>query len=736
MFRHIGGGWLLLGLLCTFRPASAQISLVGADNGLPVKDAVVRFSAASGASETAFTSDDGVAAWPAFDVNYVVVYATGFQPLQDTVNGIRQKRYSLVPLKVQMDEVVITGQYHPNEASASVYDVQVFDRKNIELRAANNLSDLLQYENSILISRDPFLGAGININGVSGNNVKILQDGVPVIGRENGNIDISQLDLSNVERVELVRGPMSETYGSDALAGVINLVSKKRQHDGVSANGKLYYESNGTYNAGAGASARKKKHEVSIHFGHNFFDGYSQKDTSRAQLWKPKEQYLGDLGYALRFSKGYFRYQGSAAHERLINKGNIIATPYEAYAFDDYYSTFRMSHKLFADIETGKHTSLNFTNAFSNYERSLKSFRKDMVNLKQSDLSGNNYTNLFRQYLFRGTYSTYRSWKKINFQAGYDITLDEARGDRTGSVTRRMNDYAFFGSAEYTPVKSLLIRPAMRVIVNSAYHAPLVPSIHVKFDPAKYLSFRASFARGFRAPSVKELYLDFEDSNHNLKGNTRLKPELSNYAHFGADLHGNIKSFRWSVEPGVYYNHIYNKISLAQINSNALEYTYINIDDFRSYGGELQAWIERGPVKIQGGINPAAYRNNLHDVASTPYRHTLNYNGSFTFSAAKCGVSMGLFYKHFGRVTVYAVENNTVVPYSVNGYNTLDFTLSKSLFRKTLVLSAGIKNIFNNITTKGNPDTGDVHGGSEQDQALTGMGRFYFGGIQLNIGKN
>ena len=77
---------------------------------------------------------------------------------------------------------------------------------------------------------------------------QILVDGIPVIGRTNGNIDISQLSLTNIERVEIVKGPMSTLYGTDALGGVINLISAKDTENKFSANGIGTYESVGRYN--------------------------------------------------------------------------------------------------------------------------------------------------------------------------------------------------------------------------------------------------------------------------------------------------------------------------------------------------------------------------------------------------------------------------------------------------------------------------------------------------------
>lgn len=735
MHRHSRGGVILFICLFISLHTNAQIKLISGKDGKPVNEAIINIIGNQNEHLTCISDQQGVFKKPPFAIKSLIIFATGYKTLYDTLNGSDPGSYILVPLKIEMGEVVITGQYHANEAANSIYQIQVFDQKNIELKAANNLSDLLEHENAILISRDPFLGAGININGITGNNVKILQDGVPVIGRENGSIDVSQLDLSEIERVELVRGPMSETYGSDALAGVINLISKKKSKDGIDAGIKLYYESNGTYNAHMHTAFRKKKNEFTLHGGRNFFDGYSEFDTLRSKQWKPKEQYLLDGGYTYHFSSGYIRYQGNFSKEKLISKGNIIATPYEAYAFDDYFNTIRMSHKIFADKELNNHASINLTNAYSHYERSRVSYRKDMVALTESGLPSNDYSNLFRQFLFRGTYSTFKAWKKINYQVGYDITFDESRGDRTGTAPRRINDFALFGSTEISSIKKVLIRPAVRLIYNTKYPAPIVPSLHVKYEPFHALSIRASYARGFRAPSVKELYLDFEDSNHNLHGNTNLKPELSDYAQVSFVFLKEIRKVQVSIQPDIFYNHIYNKISLAQLDANILEYTYINLEDYRNTGCNLQGSASYKTFSLSAGMTYTFYRTSLAGPPQTPpYSKAINYNSSVSWHSDKTGLSAGIFFKHTGTSIVYSLENETIKAYKIDSYNSVDCSIGKSFFKNALRIQAGLKNILNITTTKGSLADGEVHANG-QDEALVGMGRYYFTGIQYNFGK-
>ena len=138
----------------------------------------------------------------------------------------------------------------------------------------NDLSNVLEKELNVRISQDNILGSSISMQGISGQNVKILINEIPVIGRMNGNIDLSQINLSNIERIEIVEGPMSTIYGSDALGGTINIITKQ-----VSANTKVintYYESIGKYNCDLLLTNKKENSSSSYSFGRKYFNGWNK----------------------------------------------------------------------------------------------------------------------------------------------------------------------------------------------------------------------------------------------------------------------------------------------------------------------------------------------------------------------------------------------------------------------------------------------------------------------------
>ncbi len=160
-----------------------------------------------------------------------------------------------------------------------------------------NVADVLKYQANIRIQQDGILGSGMSMQGISGENVKILIDGVPVIGRQNGNIDLSQLNIYNVERIEVVEGPLSVQYGTNALAGTINIITKKTPKKSLDFQGSTYSESVGHFNANGMIGWQNEQQSIMFSGGRNFFSGWSAIDTSRFKEWKPKIQYFADAHY-------------------------------------------------------------------------------------------------------------------------------------------------------------------------------------------------------------------------------------------------------------------------------------------------------------------------------------------------------------------------------------------------------------------------------------------------------
>ena len=221
---------------------------------------------------------------------YVKISFIGYKVVYDTINTYQPKIYTLAPKNVSLNEFVVSGQYNENNPDKAVQKIKIIDSKKIEAMAAVNIEDVLSNALNIRITQDNVLGSGLTMQGLSGENIKIMLDGVPMIGRQNGNIDLSQINLNDVERIEIVEGPLSVSYGTNALAGTINIITKKVDDASTGVYAQAYTENIGNYNVDAGFHFNKKNHTVKLTGGRNFFDGWDPNDT----FWDDTQPQLAD----------------------------------------------------------------------------------------------------------------------------------------------------------------------------------------------------------------------------------------------------------------------------------------------------------------------------------------------------------------------------------------------------------------------------------------------------------
>ena len=128
----------------------------------------------------------------------------------------------------QLEEVVLTGQYNPQSVNKSVFEVEVLTQEDIKLLAGNNLADVLtQTLNMNVVPQAGEGRSGIEQFGFSSGYVKILVDNIPIVGDEGfGNaIDVTQINLDDIQQIEIIEGSMGVQYGADAVTGVVNIIT-------------------------------------------------------------------------------------------------------------------------------------------------------------------------------------------------------------------------------------------------------------------------------------------------------------------------------------------------------------------------------------------------------------------------------------------------------------------------------------------------------------------------------
>ena len=684
----------------------------------------------SGEPKYSMTGLDGLAVNTSREISKIAISYMGYTTYTDTLRPGQSLEVQLRPSMLNMDEVVVTAQYVPEKADKSIYKVAVINSRQIEQKAATNMADLLKDQSGMRVTQDPVFGTSLRMQGLSGENVKFLMDGVPMIGRMNGNFDLNQINLYNVDHVEIIEGPMSVIYGSNALAGVINIITKENKSSLLNTTANAYLESAGVYNFDGSVSFNKKKHGFSVEGGRNFFGGYSPVDTSRSQAFKPRRQFFFDGYYAFSADKFRIKIAGDYFNERIIDKGSLLS-PYFETAFDNEFTTIRYSVRTDASLKLGRKHFISFLASYSTWNRIRQTFFNDLTTLTKTPVqqSWAQDTNSIHSIIVRGTFARNDPGKKLNYQAGFDVDDETGTGEKIEGNKKEIGDYAGFLSVRYDPVKSVSLQPGLRFIYNTRFKAPLVYAFSARWAILDHLAVRFSYSHGFRAPSIKELYLVFVDVNHNIVGNPDLKSETSDNLNLNLSSGKENKKTAFNADLTVFYNFIRNVILLARENSFSTAYTYQNISRFRTAGFQLGCAYALYPaLKVQLGFSLTGITGSPDtEIPFEPFKWSPELTLSPSYRFIKPDLTLSIYYKYTGRSPQLGMDENKVGWQWIEAYNTLDFTAGKGFWNNRIRLSAGVKNIFNTTTipTSG-VSVGGGHGGSADGGMNIAWGRTVF----------
>ncbi len=634
---------------------------------------------------------------------------------------------------LELETVVVTGQYNPKPIDKSIYQIDLISSRQMEERGVNNLAEALSNETNVRLSVDPALGTSLQLQGMGGENVKFLLDGVPIIGRLDGNIDLTQINMDNVDHIEIVKGPMSVVYGTNALAGVVNIITKVNTRNSEILKLGSYIGSEGAYNFSISGSLIRKRNTFSIYGARNMFQGIDLNDSTRYMDFKPKLQYNTGFDYTFRKSDFKLRYRITYFDEEIRHYGNVQGIS----ATDQYFNTNRLVNSLQLNDKFGESFFFEAVGAYSIYNRDTQNYRKDLTDFEQNEVGTPSETS-FTNIMLRTSVLWAKPDAKISTQFGLDLNYDDARGDKISTDDPSMGDYAAFVSAQWDFLPSATLQPGLRFIYNTKYQAPIIPSINLQWEFFNNFNFRASYALGFRAPSIKELYLDFVDSNHDLHGNEDLTAETNNSFNSSISYKIGKRKFQLKLEPNFFFNSGKNIITIVAVDPGSNEYQSTNIGKRKTIGGEFNVSFLLYPGLT---ITPGFGRTGItwlmdpesNDFPDYTFYNNLIFNAKYNFQKQK--LIIGAYYKYYGstpRLVFDDTDNNPdtdPVPVTINRdpYGDLEATVTKLFWKNKVTVVIGGKNLLN-VKYVGY-DNGDLTNNP------TAFGRYFFLKVNLKFSK-
>lgn len=454
------------------------------------------------------------------------------------------------------NNIIVTATRTAQTANDSLASVTIITKKQIEQSLANDIPELLNGIQGIDISNSGGLGKATSIymRGTNASHVLILVDGIRMGSATLGTVSLQSIPVSQIERIEIVRGPRASLYGSDAIGGVIQIFTKKAESDNM--NVSIGYGSRNTTKLNAGFNTIKDNNQFSVNIGYLKTNGFNALKTSDPD------------------KDGYKNSSISANYKHQFSKQSYLtATFMRAEGNNQYDDRFTITNIVEADF-VQQATGVNYVVApLEDWQMSLK------VNQSQ-DQSSN-----FKNGAGNGTFNTTRdtvSWQN-------DITLSDAflltagvdyQNDKVDSTTAydkstRDNKGYFIQQQWFGDSNDILA--AIRTDDNEAFGNHTTGNISWGTNLNNGLRLISSYGTGFKAPTFNNLY--FPSS-----GDPTIKPEKSRS--YEIELRGKDTTTQWAIN--LYRTEISNLIVYP-----APTYQVTNLDRATIDGLEMNATFQQ-----------------------------------------------------------------------------------------------------------------------------------------------
>ncbi|MEO0789528.1 MAG: TonB-dependent receptor [Bacteroidota bacterium] len=670
-----------------------------------------------------------------------------------------------IPWSIDIDDIVVTAQYTPAAVEQTTHRVVTIQAEEIERQGYNTLSEAVNQQLNLQVGVDPILGNGLSIQGIGGQNIQILIDGVPMVGRLGGDIDLTQVSLENVARIEIIPGSMSARYGSNAAGGVINLISKKTQPDEwrVDISGQL--ESVGIERRSAIVGRQIGRLQFDVGYRDLTTDiGKGSTDTLRAMEevelpdgeiidrkvvpWNPKQQegWHANLQFQLG-SEGLLRYGYDQFDEELTIFGEVTSR-IRPNAIDETFNTQRRSHSLhYTDwIDWGRSGKLYLesTLGFNEFDRTSVEERTFLEADSTIEVPNSNDTTLYRGILHRTILST-RTNRNWDFQLGVEFLSESGSGGRieditdiSGEAPNLVGISSWIGGRYELPGTKLRLEGTLRAGYDSRNaNYPLVPAINMFYNLRDRWQLRVGYSHGFRTPSVQELYFRFIDNVHFILGNPDLSPEFSR--HLEASVDGELtRNTAWNLNVNArgFYNRIRNQIGLAEFDF--ARFRYENIDTLQTHGFNLGFQLTDGSNRfsLDGGFGLtfreftiAGEEVNLDSKFGT----LIEMQNQMRYRIPWIEVDLSIQHRHIGRQErLYYDDEGVIRIGTVQNFDLINTSLSRRFWNDKLLINIGIKNLLDVQRIRTSGQTGGVHSGGSGSR-LVDFGRNYFVRLGFNL---
>jgi outer membrane receptor for ferrienterochelin and colicins len=577
---------------------------------------------------------------------------------------------ALTPEALKLDALVVTASRRVQRLADVPVTTELITRGEIEQTGASDLASALVERTGIQLEGGTPAGAGVILEGFGSERVLVLLDGQPLVGRISGQFDLSRIPTSIVQRVEVVKGPQSSLYGSEAMGGVVNVITRRPERGVWGAGADVTAGTQGRADADATLSGSAGPLAYTVQGGRRttrLTPGQAAEtgalserwDGSTRLAWSPRPSLeVGASGLMLRERQ---RWQSG-----------------QLYHFAD---NVQRSARLEA-AWTAPASRLGATLYLTDFDH----LSRQATAPAPVDGDGDHEV----QRLLEGEilYNLARGEQALD--VGIEAKRETTASDRVEGHDRTLHSLEPFAQATWTVGRASIV-PGMRLAWSEQWGTHWTPRLAALYRPVPALGLRASVGRGYRAPAFKELYLDFLNTgagfSYTVRGNPDLTPESSTNLTASAE---------WAEGPVYlraqgFYNRFDDFIETRLVgdSSGVTVYSYGNVARGFTRGVELEGGFVHGGFRAEAGYSRTRARDTGTGqplLGLSPHTARLSLENPLGLGVR--GALTGLY---TGPTPVTVTEAGTIA--ERDGFLRLDLRLTRPI-REGVRVTAGVKNLF------------------------------------------
>lgn len=636
--------------------------------------------------------------------------------------------------KEKLSEVVVTGTRTQRMLSTLPLPVTVITSEAIIKSGVTRLNEILNEQTGIILIPDESGFEGIQMQGLDAAYTMILIDGVPLVGRTSGVLDLSRVSVGNIERIEVVKGASSALYGSEAMGGVINVITKRPVKDMFSGSLSYRYATFNTNDANANLLWKKKKFAANLFTNYYATDGY---DLDKSSSLKNVEGYYNttiqpklynDFSENLKLIVSNRFFNQKADNAAMIDSETYIGEAKE----NEWNSQIKLEHKWNSKV-------------YSEYELYTTNYKNDSFLKDENNVQFEN--TYYNQWLFRPEVRTTFSIKNDKLTAGVGLNYETL--DRTYFESNvNFNSQYVFVQYDYNPTGKLNILAGFRYDNHSEYASQFSPKLAVNYKFNNNFSLKSSVGYGYKAPDFRQLFFDFTNPSvgYTVLGYNVAEARLNEFEEQGQLLSrvagisfdkpleaessinfnfgGFYKKNKLKIDVNAFYNLIDNLIDtqvVAQKNNGQNIFSYTNFDKIFTYGVEFNStysftkefvvslgyqYLMANDKSVLDNFEEHQYIRNSQlqtvEISKSDYfglynrsKHTANIKFAYTIPKIKTDINLRVFYR--SKYGMFDTNSNQILDkYDkfISDYCITNLAITKNIANQ-FMLQAGVNNLLN-----------------------------------------